>query len=561
MRESVRRGWAGMLLAAVLSILVAGCASLPTTGPVVQGSALPEAPVVRPVARPPVAGMTPEDIVAGFLRACTGLPDDLVVAREYLTASAGENWDPAAATRVIADEPLDFAADARAPAQVNLMTTQKGVVDGSGHWSPRDVELTQTYALRNIDGEWRIDAVPPGITVRESAFRRVWSSRVLYFANPKLTHVVPDPVVSPATGSQLATALVLDLLAGPGDWIAPAVVTGIPQGTRLEIAAVPVADGVASIELSRSALEAGDQQRRAMSAQFAYTLAQVPGVAAFRILVDGQPLPVPGAEELQSVASWDGFSPTGLSPRASAYLVGSEGAVQRVADGQATAVAGSAGQPQTGFTSIVVPTDESAIIGRIKGGQLLRAPMAIEAPEIVDAPAGGPVAIARDGAIWVVADGKVSRVPKQGMGAAESVELAGIPGPVRLAVPSRDGARVALIVGPKMKQARLYVARADSVGGRTVLADAQPVPDVGEGVRDVAWPSGTTLAVVQAGTLAIVDLGRGSVTRPGGPPEMTAVAAADDLPTLVSAIDGQVFALRAGRWQSVASGSSPAYPG
>lgn len=548
-------------LVAVAAGLLSACANLPSAGPVVQGSALPSAPVIRPVARPPAAGMSPEEVVAGFLRACTGLPDDLVVARQYLTEAAAEEWEPTAATRVVDEQTIDLEQRQAPSEQVTLTATQQGTVDASGHWSGKEQPLEQRYALRKVDSQWRISATPPGITVNSSAFRRVWASRSVFFTNPGMTHVVPDPVVSPASGSQLATALVQDLLAGPQRWLAPAVSTGVPAGTRLELSAVPVTDGVARVELSRQALEAGDDERRAMSAQFAYTLAQVPGVAAFRLLVDGQPLAVPGADELQSVTGWADFSPTGLSPRSAAYFVAGDGSVQQYRAGRASAVLGAAGLPRSGFRSIAVPLEEDAIIGRVDGGQLMRAPIAVEPPSVIMSKPGAAPALDRGGAVWTVSDKQIYRLTYGGWGVPMAVGQADVPGPVRIAVPSRDGSRVAVIVGSRLKKARLYVGRVVALAGTVRVEEPRLIPGVGEGVRDVAWASGTTLAVVQDGALVQVDLARGSAARTGGPPQIDSVAAADGLPPLVSAADGQIFALVQGRWQAIAVGSSPAYPG
>ncbi|HNL51635.1 MAG TPA: hypothetical protein PKL68_06770, partial [Actinomycetota bacterium] len=79
---------AGMLGVALL----AGCAQVPTSGPVVEvDQAVPDVAstsFVRALARPPRVGMSQTEIVQGFLDAASGFEDGHAVAKLYLTPAA-----------------------------------------------------------------------------------------------------------------------------------------------------------------------------------------------------------------------------------------------------------------------------------------------------------------------------------------------------------------------------------------------------------------------------------------------------------------------------------------
>ena len=81
-----RLGFAAVLVI----VLAAGCAEIPTSGPVVEGEAVPEQlPVsVGFVPNPPVAGASETDIVQGFLEAMASYEAGYQTAKEFLTPDA-----------------------------------------------------------------------------------------------------------------------------------------------------------------------------------------------------------------------------------------------------------------------------------------------------------------------------------------------------------------------------------------------------------------------------------------------------------------------------------------
>ena len=84
--------------------MLAGCATIPTSGPVRTGGdlGLQRAEDRRRPDRPgPAAkGADPESIVLGFLQSNADFVNDHEVARKYLTATARQRWRPQAGTAV-----------------------------------------------------------------------------------------------------------------------------------------------------------------------------------------------------------------------------------------------------------------------------------------------------------------------------------------------------------------------------------------------------------------------------------------------------------------------------
>ncbi|MSV52848.1 MAG: hypothetical protein F2898_02735, partial [Actinobacteria bacterium] len=87
------------------TMLLTGCGSLPgsltaqvpTSGPIQQGAQVNldrKDQFIRVIARSPRDGMTPTQIVQGFLDASASFDGDHAVAREYLTGSANSRWLP-----------------------------------------------------------------------------------------------------------------------------------------------------------------------------------------------------------------------------------------------------------------------------------------------------------------------------------------------------------------------------------------------------------------------------------------------------------------------------------
>ena len=311
-------------------VVLAGCgtmsssivAQVPTSGPIQQGEQIStnrEDQFIRVIARGPVAGMTSSEIVQGFLDASASFDGDHAVARQYLTDEANRLWEPSTGVAV-----YEGAGELAAYGyEVTFKASEAGRISAIGHYdvAAPGTELKGAFALVRDQGEWRIDRAPPGLILSLADVDRSFRSLSVYFFDPTFSTLVPDPRMIPVLGPGQATTLVKYLVAGPSEWLLPAVRTGFPNGVGLGIESVPVVSGVAVVDLTPDVRLAGDSARQALSQQLVWTLRQVPGVSDVSITALGQPLSVPGVAAPQPRDSWPGVDPGGLPPGSRAGFV------------------------------------------------------------------------------------------------------------------------------------------------------------------------------------------------------------------------------------------------
>ncbi|MEL0200541.1 MAG: hypothetical protein VW959_04260, partial [Aquiluna sp.] len=97
------------LIALLATLVLSGCATLPTEIDVQQGPELipveqQEFSYYSPAS--PEEGASPQEIVSGFLAAGTGPQNDYAVAREYLSESFATRWKPDAQTLIRVGVPI-----------------------------------------------------------------------------------------------------------------------------------------------------------------------------------------------------------------------------------------------------------------------------------------------------------------------------------------------------------------------------------------------------------------------------------------------------------------------
>jgi hypothetical protein len=305
MRTSWRR------VGAVVAVLVvAGCSSIPTGGPVVVVENEEEPSVTSPGRvdpAPPTPGSTPRQIVRDFMDAMQAYPVSTDVADQYLTEDAADSWEPAQSTVVY--ESADFGETPGG--EVEMQVVERARLGARGSYLPRIAGQQRSgvqWRLTREAGEWRITNPPDALYVGSDYFEDYYDSYDLYFLDPSQTTVVAEPAYFPS-GDQLATNLVRALLAGPSPDAAPHVRTAIPANERLEVA-IPVGeDGVAEVRLTGPDEQLSELQTELLSVQVVTTLRQVPGVVGVRIIVNEKPLDVGGTSDVQDVTSWDYYDP------------------------------------------------------------------------------------------------------------------------------------------------------------------------------------------------------------------------------------------------------------
>src|SRR3990170_229925 len=279
--------------ALLLAGLLPACASIPTSGPVQEGRDLRverQEAAVPFIAEGPVRGATAAQVVQGFLRANADFRRDHEVARSYLTPSARQEWRPTAVTTVHDGGGVPPTVEDTGDGTVVARTTEVARIDAEGSFrrTAGAPEVTRSFRMERVDGQWRIGALDDGLLLSvldvEQTFRQV----SLYFLSPSRNQLVPDTVLVPELPG-LSTKVVSRLLSGPTAGLRGAVETAFPQGTELEVQSVPVDAGLAIVPLDAQARRADQLQREQMSAQIVWTLKQLgPEIDRIRITAAGE---------------------------------------------------------------------------------------------------------------------------------------------------------------------------------------------------------------------------------------------------------------------------------
>lgn len=585
---------AAALVVAPVVALAAGCTSVPTSGPVREVEQAPsdESGGVN-IPSGPALGASPTAMVSDFLDAMEAFPVSTSIAERFLTDEAAQRWQPERGTVVY---------DQRTTTDVSRGVVSLEVSDVirlGGRGTYRPVRLggddRSLFSLVKEDGEWRITDPPDALYIRKYFFERYYAPFDLYFLDPTRDALVADPVWLP-TGDQLATQLVRGLLAGPTRWLGSQAATSLPRAADVEVSVPLRDDGVAEVQLSEPVADLSEERQQVLSAQLVWTLRQVPGVEQLQITVDGSPLNVVGADEVQSVDEWPQYDPSGPSSRNTLFALDTDGALVEV--GQKGSVPGRWGRPSRGLSDFSVDRYRQLVAGIDSDGRRL-----VEGPLSPD----GSTRIAsryvtqgrlsdpqwdRTGLLWVL-DHERGRTRWVVLGEGPSWQLpAGRltnAGATSMAV-SADGARVAAVVprwdgpvwgggrveGPCVVVAR--VVRRDD--GRAVLRldreYALRIPGLEvTALLDVDWSSPSDVMVLadvaplppQPLTLAID--GSAVVGAESGEELLTALdgvtlasAGVEGAPTVVGTRSGELSVLNADlHWAVLANGlRSPHYP-
>ncbi|WP_083915434.1 LpqB family beta-propeller domain-containing protein [Demetria terragena] len=315
------RSW---LLAAVLllvgALLLSGCSGLPTDGVPQTGRAVDNQdsrPGVVQQPEPPEPGTPMEAVAEGFLRAHIGAAEGFSTAREFLGGSAKKDWDPDQRILLLDSSNLDTRR--AAGSRIVVSATAVGEVDATGHLTefPNLQRRRLDLELKQIDGEWRVTSVPGdlGIWLGVADFRRNYAPHSVYFAARRglapATALVPDRRWYPESG--LATALARAVIGPPPAWLSKTVRRPVPASTRLQPRTVSVSSRTetATVTLSREALEASPEDRKALWAVMLETLGQVPDVTRVDIRVGKSTLQTAGIGGERSVQKLGYASPTG----------------------------------------------------------------------------------------------------------------------------------------------------------------------------------------------------------------------------------------------------------
>jgi Lipoprotein LpqB beta-propeller domain/Sporulation and spore germination len=573
-----RRPTRAMLLvtAATAVAVLSGCASIPTSGPVEQRGEVRTAgddTSVRVLAKGPTDGMTQADIVEGFLLASASFDDDHGVARSFLAPETQQSWDPNQGTVIYADDADRKVVDKQGNG-LELRAHEVATITPRGEYAAADTlsVVKAAFSLRRVDGQWRIADLPDGLLLTPRDVDRSYRAFDLYFLDPTSTRLVPNTIFLPF-GPSASTSLVTELLAGPTDWLAPAVRSAFPSGTALSVPSAPVQDGVVQVDLSDTVLDASLNDLQLLSAQLVWTLRQLPGVSAVRITAGGVPLP--GVDAEQPADGWAQFSPDG--PAVGDALVVRDGRLVRLAAGEIVAVPGKLGDGSipAADPAISPEGDQIAALSPELDTLYLTAPNADSVQTALTGTQLTPPSWDPFGAVWTV-----SRTSK---GSAVWTVRPGDETPRRVSAPdldgqrvvalrvARDGVRVAVIVdGPKSRH--LLLGRIERSADTLTLGGLRRVESSLDDVADVAWADADQMAVIGQepnGSLQPLLVDSDGTVSPasGSLSDTVRIAAAPGQPLVAATADGKLWLSTAVGWQPVDAGSppkllsGPSYPG
>ncbi|NAZ88624.1 hypothetical protein GTR00_21395, partial [Kineococcus sp. T90] len=271
-------------------------------------------------------------------------------------------------------------------------------IDAAGRYAqrPAGTALQRTLRLVRVEGEWRVDVPGDGRLLTQVDASRSLRPFPVHFATLDTAQLVGD-VRWFTYDSSTATRVVTELLAGASPWLAPAVLSGAPAGTRLRTGTVPVADGAATVDLTAPALRATPERRAVLLAQLRAGLTRLPGVEDVVVRVGG-------AELTRGSSSPAADPPVALPvPDARLVLAGPAGVARwdRTSVQPAPGAAGAA----AGARHPAVAADGSCTAWLAEEGRVLRVQPAREAAP-VSLDAGGsvlaPPSVDRHGWVWLV---------------------------------------------------------------------------------------------------------------------------------------------------------------
>lgn len=476
----MKRPW---ILAVCLACVLAGCQSLPTSGPVTPFEKdLPDSESLVLKGFGPVADAPPDVIVRDFLRAsAAGWSDDFQVARTYLTDDAVKNWKPEAQVQIYSDAVPPLIGEGES--EVTIETRVEAIVTPDGLYAPQITPSTSSVTLtleQDESEQWRISELPDGTIISQSSFHAAYQLASVNFLTPDGEALVSDPRWFPRR--RLASHLMQAIIEGPSASIQSAVLSAVPEGARLPLQSVEISDGGADVIVEGQAL-GSLAQKMLFKWQVNSTLLQVPTVSDVHIRVNGQSL---DDVKIPSGPTWMMNTMVGMSE---------EGIT--VEDGRGRRVITSIGDlGDTQVRDIAIGPVDSSPIAYVENGDNLMlvrdggAPVAIAAADDLSAPS-----VDRLGWVWSVSGSRI-------IVASDQSDNISIESPWKsgdqlssLAI-SPDGARV--LLRRDGSTASLWVAsvKRSQDGIPTGLDVPRRVDGVAGTVIDMSWAGNTSATAI-----------------------------------------------------------------
>lgn len=593
------------------ALLLAGCASMPSSGEVRKvdnGQQADANAQVRVFGIPPHTGESAEEIVSGFLEATTSGEPDFATAKKYLATKFQDHWNPLAGITVLSGGPQtedSTEPSPKAPSTVvGVSGSKAALVDAKHAYRPDRGAFRTTVHLVKQGNEWRINELANGLILSASDFQRIYHSvNMYYFAQlgsdaqrSGIRHqtLVADPVYLRQQQTDSLASTVSTLLGGPTNWLAPAVSSAAPAG--LKIYGKGPGQGVTlddsqhlKVRLNKAADRLGADQCVRLAAQL---FATVQGQASAK-LASAEVQRADGATICSLPSSQaPRYGPANLvgpvAGQAGRYFIGSEQhqLYEVSSDTSANPVRGPFGSAKADLASVAVRRDEQMaagvktdgrrlVVGSLSDGESLETSALTSSAQD---PKNGLSAPSWDGFndLWIAdRNPAISRlyVLRDGTGAPNQVDVPELDGRVESLRVASDGVRIVLVVDEQGVKT-LQLGRIKRGGtlekpqfSVTGLRDLTPA---GETVSSVSWAGASRLVVLGS------DVGGGGqqiqyVNTDGSAApalesigEAVSVAASEDQTRpLLASYNGAVYWLPDdSNWKRVTpKGSDPVYPG
>ncbi|WP_165845798.1 LpqB family beta-propeller domain-containing protein [Streptacidiphilus pinicola] len=239
-----RRLRAVALSGAVLGL--AGCATMPSSGPAALGPAASgntQNTRVELIPVPPADGEAPDQLLAGFLDALGSDQADYRTARMYLS---DPSWQPSGAVEVLDSTPgLSSTSGPGKTATVTATGTVAASLDQHGSYTPAPPNtplFRQDYHFKQDSrGQWRIVDPPSVLLTSQRDFQRIYASVNKYYpavsghTGKGASPLVADPVYIRARVDNPLQTAAQQLLNGPSTWLQPVVSPVFPGNSKVEL--------------------------------------------------------------------------------------------------------------------------------------------------------------------------------------------------------------------------------------------------------------------------------------------------------------------------------------
>ena len=559
-------------LALTVALLLSGCSNIPTAGPIRFGQEIKSVDsnqFIQVIGRPPIDGMSQEQIIRGFLAALADSRDNYAIAKQYLTVETAQSWKSDGLVTIYENNSLSIELESE---QAVATMSKFGALDKSGHLEivSAGVQISQVFSLvRNAQDEWRITNLADGVLLSVNDVERSFNGYPAYFLSSDRRRLVPDTVLLPQVITGSATSLVQALLDGPSSKLSAAVINAFPPGTRLTYGSVPVVDGLATVDLTNQVLSADQPTRALMSAQLVWTLSSLPNVNSVEIRVSGQPLSVTGSQLEQTTRDWSEFNPAQFTGSELVHFVKNNQVFSISLDGEVTPVVqldptsnfslGLAFGATDGSGIAALSADNKEVLLSTGGGGQFRS---VASGESISRPSWdqqGNIYYSDYGVglFKVNSDGKVSAVIFEENGLATSTQ-------VKQISIAKDGVRAAIAISNGSADF-LLVGSIVETETSTRIVGLRLVERTITLIQDIAWQTPTSVAVLgsdsSGGNLIFdVDLTVGTSTTTTAPLSAKTIASSIGKQMYVGTVSGAkvTIARQSGpTWTDIAEGASP----